>query len=363
MKITIIGAGNIGTAMAADIARRGHAVTVFSSRPERWNGRLLYEDSVTGRSFTAGGIRATSSLREAAAGAQIIFLAQPAFLRDRTLQEIAPYLEAGTAVGCVPGSGGAEFLARRWLPAETVFFGFDRVPFIARVNEYGRSVSASRKACIHVSAVRAADTAAVSACCSDLLDMDVKTLPNYLNVTFTPSNQLLHAARLCAMAAEHPDGVWTRNPKFYGEWTDRASELLLNCDADLHRICAAFPRLDLSGVTPLRIHYESPTAGDLTRKLRSIASLAGISSPMVQHEDGWHLDLESRYFMEDMDFGLCLLCGFADLTRTDVPAMDTVLKWYGSLPGKRGSGKGETVPVPVAAGFRTADELQRFYEA
>ena len=40
MKMTVIGGGNIGTLIAAEMANQGHAVTVYTSRPERWKRKI-----------------------------------------------------------------------------------------------------------------------------------------------------------------------------------------------------------------------------------------------------------------------------------------------------------------------------------
>lgn len=37
MRITIIGGGNIGTLMAAEMAHNGHSVTVYTKRADKWS--------------------------------------------------------------------------------------------------------------------------------------------------------------------------------------------------------------------------------------------------------------------------------------------------------------------------------------
>ena len=67
MKIAIIGAGNVGRALASSLTRAGHDVTITAAHPEH----AAVAASETGA--TAG-----TSNREAAAGAQVVVLALPA---------------------------------------------------------------------------------------------------------------------------------------------------------------------------------------------------------------------------------------------------------------------------------------------
>lgn len=45
MNITIIGGGNIGTLMAAELADRGYRVTVYTSKAERWQKQIEVYDA------------------------------------------------------------------------------------------------------------------------------------------------------------------------------------------------------------------------------------------------------------------------------------------------------------------------------
>ncbi len=45
MKTTILGGGNIGTLMAAEFANKGHDVTVYTSKPEKWSNEIEVYDA------------------------------------------------------------------------------------------------------------------------------------------------------------------------------------------------------------------------------------------------------------------------------------------------------------------------------
>ena len=45
MNITVIGGGNIGTLMAAEAANKGHSITVYTSKPHKWEKCIDVYDS------------------------------------------------------------------------------------------------------------------------------------------------------------------------------------------------------------------------------------------------------------------------------------------------------------------------------
>lgn len=60
MNITIVGGGNIGTQFAVHCAHKGHAVTIFSSKPERFGETLRCVDA-QGRETLSGKIRGATA--------------------------------------------------------------------------------------------------------------------------------------------------------------------------------------------------------------------------------------------------------------------------------------------------------------
>jgi NADPH-dependent F420 reductase len=66
MRIAIVGAGNVGKALAGSFSRAGHDVVVTSARPE--NAAVVAQEA---------GVRSAPSIREAAAEAEAVVLAVP----------------------------------------------------------------------------------------------------------------------------------------------------------------------------------------------------------------------------------------------------------------------------------------------
>lgn len=334
MDITIIGGGNVGTLMAAVISQNGHRVTVHSSRPQSWGSEIRVYAADDTLLLSQPLYRVTNDLAQAVAGADMIFVTVPAQGFSSLAQQLYDCVSPGQAIGIIPGSGGAEFAFRKLVQRGCVLFGLQRVPYIARLKEYGHCVyRLGDKPELQLASIPADQASQLCEKVFSLMQIPCVPLPNYLCVTLTPSNPILHTARLYAMFRDyHPGVVYPRNFLFYEEWNDLSSRILLQCDQELQTLCQKIP-LELSSVRSLKLHYESPTAEAMTGKIRSITAFHGITSPMVQVSGGWIPDFASRYFGADFPYGLRIIRDIAKLFDLETPAIDQVWGWYLSVTG------------------------------
>ena len=329
MKICIVGGGNIGTAIAVELAHSGHSINVLTSRPRDWSRTLTAVD-FDGRLLFDGEINlATSDVRTAIDGVDYIFVTLPSNVQAAFAQQVLPFVDDGMKFVMHPGFGGAEFIFRNTAgnQRDIRLYGLRRVHAIARLHEYGHSVWFDKKRSIEIAAMSNDDLETVGAEIGEMFDMPCETLPNYLCVTLTPSNPVLHTSRLYTMFRAF-DRPFDANKLFYADWTDEASEVLFALDEEVQSICHSLDEADLRSVLSLKTHYESDTPRALTEKLRSIESLSRILSPMKQTADGWVPDFDNRYFACDFRYGLDILEQFASLLRLHAPMMNEVMSWY-----------------------------------
>ena len=329
MKITIIGGGNIGTLMAAEMAYRGGEVTVYTSKPERWSRELTVFDA-DDRELLRGGIKeATDDIRRAVDGADVIWVCTPSTMFRKVASELEPAVKPGQVIGAVPGSGGAEFAFAGCIQKGCTLIGLQRVHSIARLKEYGSSVyQLGRKDELQLGSIPADRAAGLCAEVSEMFDMPCVALPNYLCVTLTPSNPILHTTRLYTLFRDwRPGSYYPRNFLFYEEWTDESSQALLDCDDEEQALCGVIP-LELKDVKSLRLHYESPDAKAMTAKISGIRAFKGLTSPMKEEAGGWTPDLDSRYFTADFSYGLKIIRDVAELFGSPAPMINKVWNWY-----------------------------------
>ena len=338
MKMTVIGGGNIGTLIAAVMANQGHAVTVYTSRPERWKRKISVFDADNHLLMTGNLSDVTSCMERAVKDAQIIWITFPAQLFGSLSEQLFPYVSHGQKIGIIPGSGGAEFAFQKLLEKGCILFGLQRVHSIARVKSYGESVyMLGRKNKLYVGSIPCKESEEISQELENLFNISCDALPNYLSVTLTPSNPILHTTRLYAMFRNYTDAtVYEKNFLFYEEWDQLSSEMLIACDKELQDLCEAIP-LDLTAVQSLRIYYESDNPLAMTKKISGIAAFQGIASPMISCSGGWVPDFSSRYFTADFSFGLKIIRDIAALFCVPTSNIDTVWNWYKHVAPKDAS--------------------------
>lgn len=330
-KVLIIGGGNIGTLIAADIAEKAD-VTVYSSRAREWAERISVYDDNGALCFTSGRIAVTDDPENATKNADWVFVTVPAFMFGDIAKRMENSVSAGQVICVVPGGGGAEFAFKRLSDKGATLVGFQRVHSIARLKEYGKSVCAlGRKNRIEIASIPSRLAAGLCAEIEKLFSMPCTSLNNYLCLTLTPSNPILHTSRLYALFRDYRrEKTYERNSLFYEEWDDFSSRVLLEMDAELQALCAAIP-LDLREVVSLKNHYESFSVQAMTEKIRSIAAFKGIYTPMRADGGKYRPDFSSRYFISDFDFGLKIIYDIAVLFGVKTPVIKSVLDWYFSV--------------------------------
>jgi hypothetical protein len=329
MNITIIGGGNVGTLMAAEFAYRGHNVTLYTAEPKSWNETIEVYSAEEEMLFSSRLYRVTNSLKEALEGSEFVWITLPAFLFGKLSNDILQYVEKGQYIGIVPGSGGAEFAFQRLVEKGCILFGLQRVHSIARIREYGKSVyMLGRKQELQIGAIPAKESLPISYILTNLFGIRCKALPNYLSVTLTPSNPILHTTRLYTMFKDYnEERMYPRNIFFYEEWDDESSKNLIDCDDELQVLCDQIP-MPLESVQSLRNYYESFTIPAMTGKIKSIKAFRGMMSPMKRVENGWIPDFESRYFTADFPWGLKVIKEIASVFGVVTPSINKVWNWY-----------------------------------
>ena len=332
--IAVIGGGNIGTQFACVCASKGYKVNVFSSKPELYDGILEVVDEF--EKVTVGKLnKVTSNIEDAVDGCQIIFVTHPAFRLKEVADQLLPYINGDMNICVIPGTGGAEFAFRECLQAGATLFGIQRVPAVARLEQYGKRVRCEGlRSELFLASIPSSKAEDLATLMGSLWEIPCYALPNYLSVTLTPSNPILHTTRLRTLFADYEEGkVYKRNPLFYGEWNDASSELLLACDSELQDMLKVMEKLDLHNVRSLKLHYESDTVEAMTEKICSIKSLHNLRSPMKPVEGGWIPDFKSRYFTADFPYGLAIIEELAGVLGFDAPNVKDTMGWYRKVTG------------------------------
>lgn len=339
MKICICGGGNLATVCAGFIAAgQGAEVGVFTRRPEAWSREIEVLDP-EGRCFRGHLAAVSSRAEELVPQADLILLCLPGYAIEPTLQAIRPWLRPGTAVGSVVSSTGFFFFAHDLLPAQQPLFGFQRVPFISRIESYGHrahllgykpelSIAIENESHFAPSqSVRAVSSSApLLSLLEQLLRTPMRRLRSFYEASLTNSNPILHTGRLFTLWRDWHGVPLPAPVRFYEEWTDEASACILSMDDELMTLTRHLG-IDERAVPSLLTYYESTDVPSLTRKIRSIAAFQGILAPMRQTPEGYAPDFQSRYFTEDFPFGLRFIRHLLHEQGLPCPHIDEVFAW------------------------------------
>ncbi len=327
LSITICGGGNLGHVLGGWLsAQHGCTVSILTRRPHLWSDSLRI--SLPDGSHTEGRLhRISAQPSEVIPQADIIFICLPGPQIYAELARIQPFLSASTPVGAVVSSTGFFFQAHQLMPSQPLF-GFQRVPFISRVETYGRSAALlgfKKELLAYVENTVEAD--AFLHTLSTLLDTPIMMAENFYEVSLSNSNPLLHTARLFSMWKDHAEGmVYPRQTYFYREWTVEASELYISMDMEFQTLLHHL-NVRENSIPDVLTYYESTDATSLTSKIHSIPAFQNILSPMLQTASGWAPDFNSRYFTEDFLFGLKFIHQLAHQHSIPCPNIDMVYEW------------------------------------
>ncbi|MCQ2209308.1 MAG: NAD/NADP octopine/nopaline dehydrogenase family protein [Paludibacteraceae bacterium] len=335
-RICICGGGSLGHVCAGVLSSQSDVnVNVFTRSPEKWTRQLIVKD-LNGKVYE-GNIKVISdNPQEVLEACDIILLCLPGYAIENTLEIIKPYI-GESVVGSIVCSTGFFFFAHRILGERTRLFGFQRVPFIARLEEYGHSANLlGYKQQLFIAHENISDVESFRSFVERLWLTPVKLLSSYYEASLTNSNPILHTGRLYDMWKDWNGELYDHNILFYKEWTIESSQILIDMDAEFMRLLDVLP-VAKNAIPSLLEYYESHDAESLCRKIRNIPAFENITSPMKQVKGGWIPDFESRYFVEDFPYGLYFIKTLAEEKGIDTPVINRVYEWGMSVCNKKRS--------------------------
>lgn len=370
MKIAVLGSGNIGTLISTQLTLKGHEVSLYSRKPHLFNDKVILEDTDTNTMQEVKITCVSDDLQKVVDGADLIIVSVPSFAIKALMERVFPLIDCSTKILFYPGTGGVEFYCKEFVEKDGIILGTQRVCSVARLKEYGKHVGTSGKRSeMYIASIPSHYSQEAAKLFSELFDITTYPLPNYLSVTFTPSNPILHTSRLYSLFKDYDQKTgYPSIPLFYEHWDLASSEVLVALDAEVQKMCELLP-LDLSGVKSLLVHYESTNAQELTNKITSINSFKGLTTPSIEKDGMLHPDLDSRYFTADFPYGLLILKAFENICELPTPMMDQVILWYQNMIQKEyltedmKLGKDSfDITLPQHYGIQTIADIMAYYQ-
>ncbi|MGF6400884.1 uncharacterized protein YbdZ (MbtH family) [Pseudomonas frederiksbergensis] len=355
LKIAICGGGRTGH-LNAILFKQLHNVQVsmLTSNPEVIDQHARHTPMQAllpdGSTLSARLDRVTIDARVAVEDADIVIITVPAHARPQMLQAIAPHLSADKPVyiGAIPGFCGFDWLAEAALAERPnlVIWGMKDVPHTAFDLKPGLSIKmGGSKSQLYV-ATHARESDASRQQLHTLLTVlygpCVTLLDNYLEITLTPGNPIMHSSVIYGLIG--PYGQWHSKifPQRMCWWTEcpeLGAYFLERMDQESQDLCAVISQrlgVDLSSVKSLKQEIVE-AYGEQIRDQSSMLSILrtnqaynDILAPMVPADNnrpGYVIERESRAFNEDVAYGLVLLVEMARRFELKVPYIEEVLNW------------------------------------
>lgn len=319
--ICICGGGALGMVMASVLSSTQQlSVHLLTAHPQKWSNVIETIDN-NGKVYKGTIETISADPAEVIPQSDIVLLCLPGFLIEETLQKIQPYISK-QAVGSIVSSTGFFFRAHEILHKDASLFGFQRVPYIARVEKYGHKAALlGYKKQIYMATENLPKE--FEAEWSSWIQTQVAHLDNYMEASLSNSNPLLHPARLYGMWHSWQGDAYATQELFYARWDIFSSEIYIAMDNEFQQLCE---KLNVY-VKPVLDYYESTDAESLAHKLNSIEAFKTILAPMTRTEGGWVPDFKSRYFTEDFPFGLQIIKNLTKENNITTPTIDKVLAW------------------------------------
>lgn len=356
--------------LAGEISRNEkYNVTIYASKPEMFLNQITVEDYENGTCYLSGKITATYDIKTAILGADVILCTFPAQLRENIIKKMSEYIKPDAYLGFLPGYGGAEFFCNDLIERGVSIFALQKAPYVARTKDRGKIAGLmSRKKVLYIGSIPMSKCCYIAGIVEEMLSIKCETLPNYMAATLLPGNPLLHTSGSYVYLKDYKKGtVFPEQIYYYQSWNDECSRVICKFSDEMMEICGRLP-LDLAGVQSIQEYYESSTPEKLTKKFHSIPSFQPLTFPMKRMSDGYVPDFSSRFYTEDIPFGVCILKALAMIVGVTVPTIDEILAWYYRMVDKEyfkpdgnfGKDIAETA-VPQRFGMNSEKDICDFY--
>ena len=396
IQICVCGGGNAAHVMCADVGFKGYKVNMFmpyANEAAQFVRGTVHHDGVqinyvqSHTKAIAMPHKVSKNAHDVVPGSKYIFLPIPVFAHESTLMDIVPHCDDDAMIIALPATGAFDWTAERVfrrLGKRVAIGGIAPLPYVCRYVTYGSEVNLfGKKREVGFATMPPKRVARDAPVLEKMLGFSLKRYPSFVPATLTPTNPIMHTARMYGMLVAGKEGYWRErkgfpcNPKFYDDCDAASNEWLERLDAENQKIVAAMEKLVPGCIegTVLPCHLSLKWQyGDLITKwdtpgdcFRSNQAFHGLGSPMMEVAPGyWVPDFKNRYFTEDLPFGLLANRGLAELLGVPTPDMDTVITWAQMEMGKRWLVDGkvnvaETPQVsPQAFGF-TLEDIKALY--
>lgn len=395
LKVLVCGGGNGAHCLAGlsasnpDVETR--VLTLFADEAERWSKILQINDltvTMVNSDGSSGEIKSKPTLvtkdpKEAASGADVIFLVVPAFAHEQYFREISHFVGDNTLIVGLPGQAGFEFQCLYMLGEKAkscIVMSAESLPWACRILEFGRLVQIlGFKETLGVSKLQGSQSNFKGSPFDTVQKVlgpkpVLREIQNYIAVNLM-AKSIIHPPLMYGQWSSFDGTPLKEKPLFYKGVDEKQAKLLSGvsdeCIAIGKAIEKQIPGTDMSEVIHIFDWYLAYYADQITDKTNLMTAMQtnkaydGLLHPMKEVDNGQFVpDFNYRYMAEDVPFGLVVMKGIGELAEVATPVMDEIITWaQGKLQqeymvGSKLSGKDVSkTRAPQRFGFKSLQQL------
>ncbi|WP_028855982.1 NAD/NADP octopine/nopaline dehydrogenase family protein [Psychrilyobacter atlanticus] len=352
-KITIVGGGSSAHIVAPLLANSGFRVTILTSKPDLWKKTLKVEfQSKNGevKKIVEGKIHlATSNEKTALKDAEIILLCMPVSQYFKVLLRIGEYIPKDKEVwlGSIYGQGGFNWMCNeikeKFSLDKLVYFSYGLIPWICRTKEYGSTGITYGAKYINIVSVFPKDK--FNELNNDLFKKislegyeTSKTCQadNFLSLTLSVDNQIIHTSRMYGLYLKNKQGWKTLDevPYFYREFDESSADILKRLDADYDKVRQKIKIQNPTEPFDYMLNYldlerftNNSSNENIKESFVNSKTLGQIKTPVMKEGEKYILDKNSRFFTDDIFYGIAIVKWLADKYKIAVPMINELLNW------------------------------------
>ncbi len=360
--IVIVGGGNSAHVLIPLLSKTEFDISVLTSRPNDWSHTIALEyqntDGEVLEVFKGEIEKATNNPQDCIPSADYIILCMPVHKYREALHRIAPHInmDKQVVIGTVYGQGGfnlmMEEIQHEYNLSNIIYFAFGLIPWVCRTKEYGHTgitygVKARNAAAVYPREYFAQINKEFFSpiCYAWFKTGAVEQLDNFLSITLSVDNQIIHPTRCFAICQEY-GGKWERVedvPLFYKDYDAFSAQCLAELDDDYtkvrDRIKQLYPGKDFHYMLDylnLEHYTYNSLSSDIVDSFVNSPTLQAIHTPVIQDNEGHvEIDKNGRFFMDDIYYGIAIVKWMAELLLIDVPTIDKLLHWAQELRGEK----------------------------
>lgn len=392
--ITVIGGGNSTLIFACLSKLSGHKVAVLTRQPHKWSKNISFDnedvDYYGGQHTLSAEIDiVTSDPAECIPQSDMILIAGiPVHHNPKVLHMIAPYMMKNkrVMVGSICAFGGFNWVAAELLGhGDYVIFGTQLIPWFCGTKRYGnKGVVYGAKRMLRIATEDGKDLYAIKSILAEILKISDLRDTDFITSTLWPNNPSLHPPILYGIF-KNWDGKSGYQKKdvpvlLYKDLTPDSADALVKMDNELTAIVEALkPHYPTNSHLHLNFHLRDCIIENYQNQVKDQSTIASTvktniafgshTIPYKELQDGLVVpNLEHKFFVTDLPFGLCLFKDIAIMADVKTPMIDTLIEWNQKLIKKEyirngtisGKNSGECIlPSKLGLNIKTLDKGRR----